>query len=152
MSASDHQRTVVLAGRVVTGLVVVVILTALVAVVGSPFEARMEKVDAQRAEDIAALAGAVQSFYADKHALPSDFSKLREWLPDQPKDPSTGASYFYDRQGKTHFRLGAVFQTDTTDRAARREVTGYGQGSREKVHKKGLVWFSYPAKGEGYRA
>jgi hypothetical protein len=102
-------------GRVVlAGLLTVVVAAALAAgfaVVGSPAEARVERVDARRADDLQTIRAAVQVFASRNHRLPAaldDLGPERGTAP-VPRDPASGDAYGYRVNDARHYELCAEF-------------------------------------------
>lgn len=81
-------------------------------VTGGPGTGRMEKRDARRLSDLAALGDYVVCLAdAADHRLPEALTRSEACRQDTPfEDPFTGAPYRYERASDTSFRLCAGFE------------------------------------------
>jgi hypothetical protein len=100
--------TVAVAAAVVAGL----------AVIGSPAEQRLLRLDERRVLDLRRLAQVVSSHWNARQALPSSAPELVDGrlLTRLPRDPSSDEPYEYRVSGQRQFELCAVF-----DRPSRAE-------------------------------
>ena len=105
----------------------VIIVTLLVVgaglyVSGSPMQARRERFDTQRLNDLQQISYAVDSFTLTKQRLPADLEELRKGINTptssyylgSTKDPNTGADYEYHLKDSTgNYEVCATFETNT---------------------------------------
>lgn len=107
---------------------VVATLVAAFMVMRSPGEQRKVSLDQRRVQDLAQLGHAIDAYATLRDALPPDLDTLAR----QPgsvlpmADPVTGAAYGYEPGADRHYRLCAVFDTDT---ALTNEAMSYGPAS-----------------------
>lgn len=80
-------------------------------IVGTPQDARLARLDGQRAADLQSLQYQIASYWREKHALPSSPSALADPFSGylEPKDPESGAAYEYAAIGANTFELCATF-------------------------------------------
>ncbi len=82
---------------------------------GSPFQARLERLDNQRVQDLQNIQNQiVYSHWSAKQSLPSTLSDLNDSISGYivPVDPQSKVSYEYAKKGDTSFELCAVFATE----------------------------------------
>ena len=105
-----------LLGSVAAAVAVVVGLA--VAMLDSPAEARRQRLDERRVDDLASLSDAVDAYWTRQGALPADLQALAGWqgLDEPPTDPQSGEPYGYRPTGERTFELCAVFVTSTSGR------------------------------------
>ncbi|MBI5705757.1 MAG: hypothetical protein HZC36_02085 [Armatimonadetes bacterium] len=133
-------------------LVVLGVLAAIIAglwVVGSPSQARMEKADERRVEDLQQLVQVARGYFVNHHTLPRDQAKLyaeaSSGYGGQMADPVTGKQYGYRVKDSATFELSAEFETDRS-KDERPRYYGYSGDLPFWRHKKGLQWFAVKAK------
>jgi len=91
--------------------------------VGSPFNARLYKLDGQRINDLQVLQGEIVNYWQLKNKLPPSLADLKDdirgFVP--PVDPETAHSYEYAVRGPLKFELCANFSlpADDASRAAK---------------------------------
>lgn len=90
------------------------IIAAIVAgffIIGTPWDARVMRLDDRRVQDLQSLQSQILSFYQSKQALPSALAQLEDptLYYDVPTDPETGASYEYIKDADLGFELCATF-------------------------------------------
>jgi type II secretory pathway pseudopilin PulG len=150
MTNERSRRVLTLAGWGVSLCVAAVVLATLIAVVGSPLQARKKKADEQRETDLSGIVQTVREYNHEHGKLPTSLSQLTDWrwLPGSPKDPVTGADYPYQTDGPKRFKLGAVFETDTTKDQTQRNWRANDSEAASVVtrHKQGQVWFTFNSK------
>ena len=111
-------------------------LTALIAVIiviisaffisGSPFRARLEKLDFQRIDDLNNVQSQIVYYWQKKEALPASLNELTDSISGYkaPLDPETGAIYEYRILSNLTFELCANFSADSpTDKASQLRQT-----------------------------
>lgn len=110
-----------------TGLLVVLTILSGFLIVGSPQEARMYRLDAQRVSDLQSLQYQVLYVYQQTEALPQSLAALNDPLSyyTVPLDPKTGEAYEYRATGVRSFELCATF-----DLASRVAPSGYTTPAR----------------------
>lgn len=82
---------------------------------GSPFQARLERLDNQRVQDLQNIQNQiVYSHWSAKQSLPGTLSDLNDSISGYvvPVDPQSKVSYEYTKKGDTSFELCAVFATE----------------------------------------
>ena len=102
--------------RVLIVLAVAVVLAAVaagLAVVGSPEQARLEKLDRKRLSDLRRIAQGLNVYWTRHGALPDDLEPLEEELSFEVDltDPETDAPYPYRVLGSEIFEVCATFAT-----------------------------------------
>ncbi|HVV15502.1 MAG TPA: DUF5671 domain-containing protein [Candidatus Paceibacterota bacterium] len=80
-------------------------------IIGTPWEARVMRLDNQRVQDLQNIQSQVLSFYQQKQMLPSVLAQLEDptLYFDIPKDPETGMEYEYIKDADLGFELCATF-------------------------------------------
>ncbi len=102
--------------KLIGGVVALVVLVSVVSgffIIGSPAEARLEKIDVQRTTDLQNIQWQVVNFWQLKQAIPASLDELNDPISGfvVPVDPDTGATYIYERTSNSSFKLCAVFST-----------------------------------------
>jgi hypothetical protein len=103
------------------GAAVVVVLAALVAglfVIGGPGEARLERLDTERTEDLRRIEQAVDEVWRHADTLPPSLDSLRaanRLAPDDLTDPTTGEPYDYRVLSDSTYELCATFDRASDD-------------------------------------
>lgn len=104
--------------RMVTWAVAVLIVLSIVSgffIIGSPSQARQQRLDDQRVQDLQMIQSEVINYWQKKGELPPSLSALNDPLSyfTLPKDPATGADYEYENTtaGAPSFELCATFAT-----------------------------------------
>jgi hypothetical protein len=118
---------------------IIVSLAVLVAVVGgffiigSPSTQRLARIDEQKVQNLSEIQWQIVNFYQQKERLPESLVEMEDPLTSfiQPKDPQTGASYTYTRDGVETFTLCATFNV---------ESRGYTSGSRVPLPAEPLLY------------
>lgn len=96
-------------------LVVGAAVTAGLILVGPPSEARLERLDARRVEDLQRLSRLIDVHWAKHGRLPASLDKLdAEPHADVIKDPATGQPYEFRSTGEKRYELCAVFNRETS--------------------------------------
>lgn len=80
-------------------------------IVGTPRDARLARLDGQRAADLQSLQYQIASYWQEKRVLPSSLSALADPFSGylEPKDPESSAAYEYAATGERAFELCATF-------------------------------------------
>lgn len=103
-------------------VVTLVVVGAGLYVSGSPMQARRERFDTQRLNDLQQISYAVDSFTLAKQRLPADLDELRKgvnaptssYYLGSTKDPNTGIDYEYHPKDSTsNYEVCATFETNT---------------------------------------
>lgn len=102
--------------KLIGGVVALVVLVSVVSgffIIGSPAEARLEKIDIQRTTDLQNIQWQVVNFWQLKQTIPESLNELNDPISGfvVPVDPDTGASYTYERTSSASFKLCATFST-----------------------------------------
>jgi len=123
----------------VSGLILLVIIASF-AVIGTPGEQRMKLFDDRRVGDLQYLQSEIVTYWQGKDRLPDELAELEDPLRGTsiPADPETGENYVYNITGDESFELCATFSavSDTTTRA-----NYYPYGSESWNHGAGRVCF-----------
>lgn len=96
---------------------VAVVLGTAVAVLDSPSEARRQRLDDQRVQDLSEIAHAVDLYWAQHDAMPPDLDALVDWqaFDEVPRDPESDEPYRYRATGERTFELCAEFAHGSGD-------------------------------------
>lgn len=91
--------------------VVLVVLGVAVAVLDSPAEQRLLRLDERRVDDLRAIGEAIDLYWSEEGALPPDLDTLAGWqaLEVTTTDPVTGAPYGYSTTDSRTYELCATF-------------------------------------------
>ena len=90
-------------------------VTAGLTLVGPPSEARLERLDARRVEDLQRLSRLIDVHRAKHGRLPASLDKVDfEPLAETIKDPATGQPYEFRSTGENRYELCAVFDRPST--------------------------------------
>ncbi len=103
---SDGSKVSVMAAGIVITVSVLTLIGGLL-VVGSPKNAKLERLDNQRVWDLLQMHEHVINYYADNNRLPDNVEELA--VPDLV-DPTTKQPYEYHRLGEDDFQLCANFE------------------------------------------
>lgn len=111
--------------RVFAGLAAVVVAISVVVAflaIGSPWEIRRERLDAQRTSDFQRLSAAIENYHRTHGRLPAQLSDL-EGEPHSfvdIRDPISGETYEYiPGANERAYRLCARFETESGEGASR---------------------------------
>mgnify|MGYP001582344461 CR=1 FL=1 len=104
-------------------ILIAIVVAAVVIVVGigfylsgTPSNARAEKLDQQRVNDLTQIQNAVENYYTTRNILPKTFDDLKnQYGYIELVDPLTHEQYEYRETATTAYELCATFQTDTTN-------------------------------------
>ena len=115
-----HPKKSVAGSRVaqVAALVVVVSVITGFVTSGSPFRARLERLDAQRLSDLQMIQNQiVYTHWQSKGALPSKLTDLEDAINGfvVPVDPQTNQAYEYTKNADRSFTICATFATESVD-------------------------------------
>jgi len=91
-------------------LIVVIIIGAFF-ISGSPFRARLEKLDNQRIADLQGIQSQIVYYWQKKGTIPTDLNALIDSISgySAPKDPETGVAYEYNGLSNLVFELCTTF-------------------------------------------
>lgn len=102
-----------------SGALVAAAIAAGVMVMGGPGQERSRRLDADRAEALSRIAGALDAYHRQHRALPPSLDVLATQSGDFPaatlRDPETGQPYRYQTTGAATYRLCAVFAASSRD-------------------------------------
>lgn len=118
----------------------VAVIASLV-VLGSPANQRLERLDARRTQDLAAISRAIDRYRTTQERLPATLDELRR-NSDAPvtiTDPVTGEPYGYEAGEGTAYELCATFERATGE-------AGSGRGGRFSIHGAGRHCFPVRAE------
>lgn len=96
---------------VISAVVIIAVIIAGFAVIGSPRTQRLMKIDAQRVSSLQEIQYQVANHWQRKGALPSSLSDLTDSFSGYtaPQDPETGKPYTYQKVSALTFKLCADF-------------------------------------------
>lgn len=107
------------AGRwiaIVAGIVVLAAVIAAIAVMGSPSQQRLMRLDERRVDDLGRIAMAIDAYHKEHGRPPASLAALAaEPGVRLPQDPESRQPYGYEVLGKAEYRLCAQFDTDTAE-------------------------------------
>lgn len=103
-----------LSGRAVLGGILVAAIGAAIAAglvfVGSPGEARLQKIDQRRATDLGQIAASIDAYWNTNRRLPATLDEsARGGLGSVPRDPVTNEPYAYRVVDERHYEICASF-------------------------------------------
>ncbi|HYE23203.1 MAG TPA: DUF5671 domain-containing protein [Candidatus Paceibacterota bacterium] len=104
-------------------------------IIGTPTDMRLQRLDAQKVQDLQSIQGQLVYYYQQKQELPESIDQLSDPISGftVPADPETGASYEYRVTSGTSFVLCGTFRRDSID------TRGQGEYSMRDA--------SYPSRG-----
>ncbi len=129
------------------GALVVASIIAGFFIVGTPGEAREQRLDDQRVQDLSSLQSQILSFYQQKQVLPGSLAQLADptLYYSVPVDPETGTAYEYRKTADLGFELCATFTRESRAQATINGVTvpeAYGvKGDSDWKHGVGRTCF-----------
>ena len=118
-------------------------MIASLVVLGSPTNQRLERLDARRTQDLAAISQAIDRYHTTRERLPATLDELQR-NSDAPvtiTDPVTGEPYGYEAGEGTAYELCATFERATGELES-------GRGGRFSMHEAGRHCF--PVRAEPY--
>jgi hypothetical protein len=113
-----------------TAATVVAVIAGL-AVIGSPTEQRLKRLDKRRLTNLQSIAREIDSRWQDQKSLPRDLEALgqsRAWLV--LSDPVTGVPYEYRVTGNGTYELCATFETVVTEHRDERKYSRFWDHGR----------------------
>ena len=118
----------------------VAVIASLV-VLGSPTNQRLERLDARRTQDLAAISRAIDRYQATQERLPATLDELQRNsdTPVTSADPVTGEPYGYEAGEGTAYKLCATFERATGELES-------GRGGRFSMHEAGRHCFPVRAE------
>lgn len=108
------------------GVIAIVAIVSGFFIVGTPQQARLERFDVQRVNDLQNIQSQVTYYYQAKRALPKSLSDVGDSITmgvALPVDPQTGASYVYQATGALTFKLCATFNAESRVNQTSRALT-----------------------------
>lgn len=124
----------------VIALVVAGAVAAGLAVIGSPSEARLERLDARRIADLQSLSRLIDVYWARHGRLPSFLDALAlDWPATATRDPVSGQPYEFRATGEKRYELCATFDRPSTG-------TTHGLGEELWAHTAGRGCFPLEAR------
>lgn len=82
---------------------------------GSPFQARLEKIDRSRIDNLKRVSYEIENYYRQNDQLPESLDKLKTIEPEILTDPKTKEKYDYEKTNTTTYKLCANFATKSKD-------------------------------------
>ena len=106
--------------RILLGVVLVVVVAAVIAglmTAGSPAQARLERLDQRRVQDLSTIRQSVNAYWNRHSNLPAALADAAgtNGQPSLPVDPATKQAYGYRVTGPNTFELCAEFQSSSAD-------------------------------------
>lgn len=100
--------------------VVLIAVLAGLALLGTPADERLQRLDQRRLNDLQLLANTVERHAQRNGYLPASLNSLvdGQLLDLMPVDPETGADYDYAITGERHYRLCANFSSASRESAS----------------------------------
>ena len=110
------------------GILAAVAVIAGFFIVGTPYEARQMRFDAQRVTDLQSIQGQVVNYWQSKETLPPTLAALSDSIGGYgvPVDPETSEAYEYSVVGARSFELCAMFARPGESPAYARPVSVKG--------------------------
>lgn len=133
---------------IVSSVILLAVFITTFAVIGTPGELRVKRLDDQRVSHLMQIQSEVFNYYSQKEALPPTIEALRSdvtgFIP--PTDPDTKQPYEYSVTGATTFRICATFTTeskvnDTNTRQLTPAFGPYGPVTENWAHGIGRVCY-----------
>jgi len=97
------------------GIVVIIAIISGFFIVGTPFEARLYRLDAERVTDLESIQWQITNYWQTKESLPQTLEDLEDPLIGfvVPNDPQTGEEYRYNVLDNVTFELCAIFDKES---------------------------------------
>lgn len=129
-------------GWIAVGVVIVSVVVGFIAS-GSPFSARLERLDERRANDLQVLQWQIVSYWQSKGTIPATLEDLKDPISGfiVPVDPQTKEAYEYVRKGERAFTLCATFVTDSSSASSSAPRAVYDIENSSWAHGIGRVCF-----------
>lgn len=108
--------------RMVALIIIIATILGAFFISGSPFRARLEKLDNQRTSDLQNIQSQIVYYWQKKGIIPANLNKLTDSISgySASKDPETGVAYEYSELSSLSFELCATFSAvSPTDQASR---------------------------------
>ncbi len=127
-----------------TTAVSIALVVATFFVVGSPTQARLQRLDSERISALQSIQYAVEAYYTNNEQLPASLDDLGTFKPFDTDfiDTSTGQAFQYKITGDVTYQLCATFDTNTED-VTRRDSNDWP--SKEWSHTTGEYCFEKTA-------
>lgn len=134
---------------VASGVVILALIVAGFAIIGSPRSQRLARIDAQKVTDLQNIQWQIVNYWQQKEALPQTLTGLEDPISGYvvPRDPDTGERYGYRPLEGASFELCAVFNLsdEGSDPKSigmmRPEMIGTIQGNQSWAHNTGSNCF-----------
>lgn len=125
----------------------VIIILGAFFISGSPFRARLEKLDAQRVNDLNGIQSQIVYYWQKKGTIPTSLSELTDSISgySAPADPETGADYEYSGINNLVFELCATFSAVSPADQVNRYPSDIGPIGKENLswqHEAGRTCFT----------
>lgn len=116
-------------------------------VIGSPFAARLERLDDRRVSDLQNIQWQIINYWQQKEELPETLNELADPISGFtiPRDPETEEAYGYRKIDTLTFELCATFGTETPDDSIQKLM-----GTENWQHEEGRHCFTRPIDPELY--
>ena len=133
--------------RMVALLIIVATIIGAFFISGSPFRARLEKLDNQRISDLQNIQSQIVYYWQKKGAIPINLNELNDSISgySAPKDPETGTVYEYNGLSDLIFELCTNFSAVSPADQANRypsEIGPMGLENYSWQHKAGRTCFT----------
>ncbi len=132
--------------------VTIMVVGAGLYVSGSPMQARRERFDTQRVNDLQQISYAIDTFWLTKQRLPNTLEELREnmypssyssYYFGSAKDPRTGTAYEYrTKDGTGTYELCSAFEADDRTTKNPSPYNAYSPNAPLWHHQVGRTCFS----------
>ena len=99
---------------------------------GSPAEARFERLDQQRVEDLQRISRHVDAYWRSHRRLPGSLAEVGSEPGAAGRDPVTGQPYDFRATGERHYEVCAVFARASAQRPRGIEPDFWGHGGGRK--------------------
>lgn len=100
-----------------SGIAVVAAVVVGIAVIPSPTQARLERLDAERVRDLSTISDVIERYRRTHDGVPATLNEVRQWNLSRDvrmNDPVSGQPYGYQAMDDSHYRLCARFDTVLT--------------------------------------
>lgn len=133
--------------RMIALLIIIATILGAFFISGSPFRARLEKLDNQRIGDLQNVQSQIVYYWQKKGTIPASLNELTDPISGYgaPKDPETGVAYEYQSLSNLVFELCATFSADSPTDQKYRETSAIGPMGLEDSswqHKAGRTCFT----------
>ena len=86
-------------------------------IVGTPWQARLYRLDDQKVSNLSEIQGQIVNYWQSKEKLPVALTDMQDSISGYivPVDPQSGAAYRYEVTGKLSFKLCATFNAEAQE-------------------------------------